>query len=385
MKDSPACVLLVPPLSAHGGVPSMTLYWRNLNDALIETKTRWPALKFKAVVPPPGWRASGMRRRIAQRIVMPALIRREARRVADAGNRPLIHILDPHYAHLLPQDGGGSITCHDLDALVSPGSGFAKSEERWRLRQLRRAGAIHAISGNTARDITRYFPAQAERIVINHYGLSSEFRRRPSRAPAVHLAPLHAVAGEILVLHVGSNIERKNIPTLLRGFATTKARLPGVRLKLVKVGNALEADGFAPLLAELGIAGDLIHLGSLNVEQLVDVYNACTLFAFPSRYEGFGRPVVEAQACGLPCVLADSSSLPEVGGTAALYHPTDNAAKMADRMVDLITKAELREQAVAAGIANAGRFTWRRHAEAVVASLLRLNGCPDSPPQSVLA
>ena len=369
MTDRPLSVLLVPPLSAYGPIASMTLYLKNLGDAFSALAAQGADFTCKVISPPVKWQASSVRRRVCQRVVLPKLIQQELRRELAAGHSARVHILDPHYAHLLPRDGRGSVTCHDLDALVSPGAGLAKAEERWRLRQMARAGTIHAISGNTARDIARFFPAKASAVITNYYGLAPEFRRRPANPAAPHLEQLRAAPDCTLVLHVGSNIERKNIPTLLRGFALAKARLAGRRLKLVKVGDALHRDGFGPLLDELRIADDLIHLGSLGVEPLVEVYNACTIFAFPSRYEGFGRPVIEAQACGLPCVLADSSSLPEVGGTAALYHPTEDAARLADHIVELVENGSLRQRSIAAGIANASQFTWRRHAATILEHL----------------
>jgi glycosyltransferase involved in cell wall biosynthesis len=362
-------LVVVPPLSAYGGVPSMTLYWQNLREAFAALPGDAPRLR--PVSPPRLWLGRGWRRRLAQRVVLPALLRRAVREEAAAGRRPAIHILDPHYSHLLPRRGG-LVTCHDLDALIAPLAGMAKWEERQRLGAMVRAGAVHAISGNTANDVARYFPALRSRVVVNYYGLAPEFRIRPPAADAPHLAPLRAASGAIFVLHVGSNIERKNIPVLLRGFALAQQRLPGRPLRLVKVGDDLRTDGFAALLGELGLGSEVIQLGSLGVSALVDVYNHCDLFAFPSRYEGFGRPVAEAQACGLPCVLANASSLPEVGGPSARYHRVDDPAGLAAHLIELAGKPGLREQLRAEGVANAGRFTWRRHAQLLVDSVASL-------------
>jgi len=365
-----ATLLLVPPLSAYGGVPSMSLYWENLREAL-DGLGRGD-LRIRAITPSAPWRVTGIRRRIGQRVVLPALIRRAMAEEHAHGRIPIVHVLDPHYAHLLPTRNKGMVTCHDLNALISPQGGVGKWEERWRLTKIIRAGAIHAISQHTAKDVERFFPAKASRIFVNYYGLAPAFRRRPGAGAAPHLEKIRAESDAIFILHVGSNIERKDIPTLLQGFALAKSQLRGERLRLVKVGDDLNADGFGPLLASLGIANDLIYLGSLGVEALVDVYNECTIFAFPSRYEGFGRPVAEAQACGLPCVLADASSLPEVGGSAALYHRAGDSAALARRIIDLVENPALRRSLVAAGIENAGRFTWRRHADILAESLQQL-------------
>ena len=362
-------LLLVPPLSAYGGVPSMTLYWQNLREAVAALPGM--DLRLRPVSPPPAWLGRGWRRRLGQRIVLPALLRRAVREEAAAGRRTTVHVLDPHYSHLLPRRGG-IVTCHDLDALIAPLSGVGKWEERQRLGAMIRAGAVHAISGNTARDVARFFPGLRSRVVVNYYGLAPEFRVRPAAADALHLGPLRAEPGALFVLHVGSNIERKNIPVLLRGFALAQARLPGRPLRLVKVGDDLNADGFAAQLGELGLGPEIIQLGSLGVSALVDVYNSCHIFAFPSRYEGFGRPVAEAQACGLPCVLADSSSLPEVGGPTARYHRTDDPEGLAAHVVELAGNPALRERLRDEGVANARRFTWRRHAQLLVESVASL-------------
>ena len=375
MKNAPRSVLLVPPLSAYGDGPSMSLYWRNVSESI--TALDRASFSIRAITPPLSWRESKARRRICQRVVMPFMVRQAITQERQAGRRPVVHVLDQHYAHLLPRDGTGTITCHDLNILVSPERGLLKTEERNRLRRITRAGTIHAISQNTARDIEHFFPEVASRVVVNYYGINPVFCPRPIAPDLPHLAKLHAANGAFFVLHVGSNLERKNIPVLLKGFAEAKARLAGRQVKLIKVGNDLRTDGFGAMIEELGIADEVIHLGALDVSQLVDVYNACHVLAFPSLYEGFGRPVAEAQACGLPCILAKTSSLPEVGGIAALYHPADGAEALARHIADVATNHDLRQRLMAAGLENVKRFTWRRHAELLAASYL---GCDQRTP-----
>jgi glycosyltransferase involved in cell wall biosynthesis len=347
----------------------MTLYRQNIQDALTELNA--PSLSIKTLSPDPRWRRPGLRRRICQHIVLPNLVRREVEHARREGTVLVVHVLDQHYAHLLPGNGRGIVTCHDLDVLISKGSGLTKMDERLRARRLKRARTIHAISGHTAEDVKRFFPNKASSVVTNYYGIDPLFRQHAPPTNAPHLEKLRAAGAASFVLHVGSNIGRKNIPVLLRAFAKAKQQLSTHKLKLVKAGNDFAEDGFAQLLDELGITDDVIFLGNLNQQELVDVYNSCHLFAFPSRYEGFGRPVAEAQACGLPCVLARASSLPEVGGRAALYHSVDSTDEMSSQITSIFRDSNLRERIVAAGLENVRRFSWRRHAELLAESYLR--------------
>ena len=97
------------------------------------------------------------------------------------------------------------------------------------------------------------------------------------------------------------------------------------------------------------------------------IYSLCDVFVFPSTYEGFGLPVLEAQACGTPVILAESSCLPEVGGDGALYFPPHDEGALAEQITRLVDPA-VRDPLVAAGFANAAKFTWKAHAEKVLRS-----------------
>jgi len=372
VRNAPCSVLLVPPLSAHGGVTSMTLYWHNVSESLDALGD--PRFSVRAITPAPSLRKSRLSRRVCQRVLLPVLVRRAVALERRRGRRPAVHVLDQHYAHLLPRAGGNVLTCHDLDVLVSPQRGLWRGEERARTRCLVRAGIIHAISLNTALDVARLFPAAATRVIVNYYGLDPLFCHRPAAPAAPHLERLRNAGKAFFVLHVGSNVDRKNIPVLLEGFARAKAQSPGLRLKLVKVGDDLRTDGFGAMIQALGLADDLVHLGFLDPARLVDVYNSCHVFVLPSRYEGFGRPAAEAQACGLPCILAQTSSLPEVGGEAALYHPAASPEILAQCIIKVATDPGLRDRLCAAGKENVKRFTWRRHAELLAASYLAQPG-----------
>ncbi len=348
-------VFLAPAIASENSL-SMDLYHDDVRSHLAETA---PALRVDSIVP--FW--SRLRGRLFKQLArygtypMACLTRSIAVR-----GRAIFHILDHSSAHLCHACHPSVVTCHDIADWES--STMTRTQHRlwkWRVRGMRKAACIIAISRNTAADIGNFLHIESAKIVINPYGISPAFRpmREPdgSRAiPKLESEP----RSTLLLLHVGTNIRRKNIPTLLRALRAVNAA--GCDAKLVKVGHDLRPE-FGPLIDELGIGGRLIFLGNRSQQELIAVYNDCDVFCFPSAYEGFGRPVLEAQACGIPTVLANTSSLPEVGGDGALFHETLDDAALARHILDLAGSADLRGSLREKGLANARRFTWLRHAE----------------------
>lgn len=153
-------------------------------------------------------------------------------------------------------------------------------------------------------------------------------------------------------LTVGGQDARKNLPTLYKAMDALWAR--GVRIPLVQCGPspARETRGL------LGRAPWLTHVGYVSDQQLTTLYRRCIALVFPSRYEGFGLPVVEAMRAGAPVICSHESSLPEVAGSAARYVPWDDATGMAQVMQQLAENAELRASLRDAGRHRAALFTW---------------------------
>jgi glycosyltransferase involved in cell wall biosynthesis len=174
-----------------------------------------------------------------------------------------------------------------------------------------------------------------------------------------------------LLLYVGGISPHKNLQALLRAAARLDPQACG-EWHVVLVGD-YKGDSFlgcyeelASLVRSLGISGRVTFTGFVSDEDLVLLYNTATMLVLPSRGEGFGLPVLEAMACGCPVLAADNSSLPEVGGDAALYPSTQDAQAYAHQLQRLEGSA-LREQLVAAGLQRARQFPWAKTLQQTVA------------------
>jgi glycosyltransferase involved in cell wall biosynthesis len=175
--------------------------------------------------------------------------------------------------------------------------------------------------------------------------------------------------GERFILFVGRHEPKKNLVRLVESFHRLKTaeRLPH-RLVLAG-GEGWGCAGLERRIRELGLEGDVVRPGFVPAEDLVRLYNMAELFVFPSLYEGFGLPPLEAMACGTPVVCGNRGALPEVAGGAALCVDPEDTAAIADAMSRALRDGPARERLVAAGLARAAEFTWRRTAAATEAFL----------------
>jgi len=274
------------------------------------------------------------------------------------------------------------VTVHDLSFIRMPGA-FPPLQARYlRLAtsvSARRAAALIAVSEFTGRELVRLLGVPAERVHVVPNGCDP--RCRP--LPPADVAAFRARAGlpERFILAVGTLQPRKNLETLLRAYALLRRDWDANR------GNGHagdEAAGAPPALvvagapgwgrvdvrahaAGLGVAEHLYLPGFVPEADLPALYNAALCLAFPSRYEGFGLPALEAMACGTPVVVSDATSLPEVVGDAGLRVPPDDVAGWAAALLHLATDAPARRALAERGPARATGFTWQRAASQTAA------------------
>jgi glycosyltransferase involved in cell wall biosynthesis len=250
------------------------------------------------------------------------------------------------------------VTIYDLSFLHFPGS-FPRLQ-RWYLtsqtrRSCRRAQRIITISESGRQDVARFFDVPLERIAVIYPGVDAIYRPLP--ADIVAAFRRERQLPERFMLHVGTLQPRKNIPILLEAFA----RLADPALHLVLVGGkGWLFEAIFRQVQALGLEARVHFTGYAPDEELPLWYNAATLFVFPSLYEGFGMPVVEAMACGTPVVASRSASVPEAAGEAALLFDPTNARELADRMASVLNDGNLWATMRAKGLQQATQFSWEQ-------------------------
>jgi len=215
--------------------------------------------------------------------------------------------------------------------------------ERHMQREIAVADAVICVSESTRRDVLRYYEADPRRVIAIHSGLAV-----PAAGASVDLP-------ERYILFVSTIEPRKNLPVLLDAFQ--QIDYDGALVIVGKIG--WKAESLAPRLRERNV----IHLDYLDPASLASVYAGAELFVFPSIYEGFGFPLGEAMAHGVPAIAARSSSLPEIGGDAALYFDPHDARELARQIERVLGDAALRDDLVARGRRRAAELRWDAAAE----------------------
>jgi glycosyltransferase involved in cell wall biosynthesis len=226
-----------------------------------------------------------------------------------------------------------------------------------------RARRVIAISESTKRDLVRLFNLPPDKIDVvppgveytffpNGDGNAVERFRRAKNLP------------EHFILFVGTREPRKNIPTLIRAFANAKSRLHFPHQLVIVGGQGWKDQALSRVIKESDMQHDVILLGFAPSDELPFLYRSAEAFVYPSQYEGFGMPLLEAMASGTPVITGNLSSLPEaVGGAALLVDPRDEAA-LEQAIIRLISDRSLREELIAEGHDRARQFTWARAAQA---------------------
>jgi len=340
----------------------MHRYGRELHDALLQLPNQHRTIVLDA---PHAAGRSRLGRAWLRYVTYPQAVRRREARA--------FHILDHGYAHAIRalDPARTVVTCHDLIPLLAAEGVIPMSLSatvartfRWRIAQLRRARVVIAVSNATKTTLERYADVAPACITVVPQGVSAIFRSNRSGAE-----PTRAAAGldaaTIVLLQVASRARYKNTPAALQALARLRATL-GDRVVLVRVGAPMFADE-VDLASRLGVRSAVREIGSVDDETLVGWYNAAAALVFPSLWEGFGWPPLEAMACGTPVVTSNTPAIAEVVGDAGILVPPGDANALAAGIERVVTDRTFAQSLRQKGLARAREFTWARTAAATMA------------------
>jgi len=222
---------------------------------------------------------------------------------------------------------------------------------------IKRANHIIATSQHTKKDLVRYMMIPESKITVVYDGIDHNIFKPYD----VKLRLLD----KPYVLYVGSERPRKNLRSLFEAFAVLRKDFPD--LTLLKVGPVGRYDKYRKdsqrKLVSLGITRDVAFVDYVSEHDLVSYYRSAELLAYPSLYEGFGLPPLEAMSCGCPVVTSNVSSIPEVVGDAAVLVDPRNVDSLAQAMRRVLTDSKLRDEMVRKGLEQAQKFSWEKTAE----------------------
>ncbi|HRQ40417.1 MAG TPA: glycosyltransferase family 1 protein [Chloroflexota bacterium] len=231
----------------------------------------------------------------------------------------------------------------------------------------RKAAVILTVSQAARESIIHHLGVSGNRVLVTYEAPSPQYRPIHDRVQIESVRQVRQLPSEF-ILAIGSADPRKNISTLVQAYALLPDNLrERFNLGIVWTHTFLTAELFAQV-EQLGLSNQVYFLKQVSNEELVLLYNAATLFVFPSLYEGFGLPPLEAMACGIPVVAANNSSIPEIAGEAALYFQAEDAESMAGIMANTLMDESLRSELIKKGCHHVATFSWEKCAQQTLES-----------------
>jgi glycosyltransferase involved in cell wall biosynthesis len=259
-------------------------------------------------------------------------------------------------------------TIHDVVPYVYPETSTFLDRftyRAWLPYAVQQLDAAITVSQQSKEDIAKYLHFPEEKILVIPEAANTHYRalREEEIQPALERASV----SRPYILYVGSIEPRKNLVRLLQAYSQLREWSPKWRLVIVGARNFWKSSPVKEAVEQLGLGEWVRFTGYVPEEDLPALYNGADLFVFPSLYEGFGLPVLEAMACGTPVVTSNSSSLPEVAGEAALLVDPYSVDEIAASMRRVLEDPELAAELRARGLERVGQFSWERTARETIA------------------
>ena len=259
------------------------------------------------------------------------------------------------------------VSVHDVSFLEHP-EYFTRDRAiqlRWTVRRTVRAAAkvLTGCEFSKQAILRAYSDLDERKVVVVPYAASPEFRPLPRATAQTAVLERFQFSGPF-ILNVGDLQPRKNQIGLIKAFAKLVRAYPQIKHKLALAGkDTWFADRVREAARDSGVADRIHFFGFVTDDDLLRLYNACDLFVFPSFYEGFGLPALEAMACGRAVVCSSASALPEVVDGAAILADPNSVDEIARAMADLLLDAEMRTRMERLGLRRAALFNWQNTAQ----------------------
>ncbi len=260
------------------------------------------------------------------------------------------------------------VTVHDLSFLRLPGMFPAAKSRYLKLavaQSVRRATHVIAVSAGTRADVVELLGIPEGKVTVVHSGVSPAFR--PLAAATIERFRVSHFGGRPYILHVGTLQPRKNIDVLIRAYAGLRRELQLPHMLVLVGARGWMFEDLFDLVRSEGLSEHVFFAGYVRWEDLPLWYNSSDLFAYPSAYEGFGFPLLEAMACGVPVVASSVPTSVEVVGDAGLTVSPGSQEALQMALTRVLEDSTLRAELVERGLARAATFTWERTAAETVA------------------
>jgi glycosyltransferase involved in cell wall biosynthesis len=233
-------------------------------------------------------------------------------------------------------------------------------------QSMRRAKGVFAVSEHTKKDIIHYTGCGEEKITVTYEAADEIYQPIADNDFLRNVSRKYELPKQF-ILYVGSLSPRKNTPTLLRSFARVKDRI--AHSLVITASKSWKDKNVYDLINHLGLQSRLVKLGYVEADDMPALYNMASVYIYPSVYEGFGLPVLEAMQCGCPVIASNATSIPEVAGDAAMLVEPMDVQAWADGIYQVIMNRRLREEMIKKGFARAKQFSWDKCAERILETI----------------
>jgi len=271
----------------------------------------------------------------------------------------LYHFANQNLSFLIAKSNS-IVTCHDLAPLITPDRSEEKIWRRLLYNGLKKAKIILADSNATKKDLIDIYKIDEKKVKTVYLGVEHHIFK-PVEDKFIYRKKFQIKEGSKIILNVGTEKYRKNIPGLIYAFARLSTENKDVIL--VRVGK--QSKSVRRLIQKLDIVEKVRYFENISENELPFFYNMADIFVMPSFYEGFGLPALEAMSCGIPVIVSNMSSLPEIVGDAGMQINPYSVKEIYERMKQLLNDTNLQKEFKEKGLEQAKKFTWQKTANEI--------------------